>query len=440
MAFEMVVHNGTIVTADSNFNIIEDGYIGVNNGRIEAIASKTDTQPLPQADETIDATGGIIIPGLINTHTHLPMTLFRGLADDLPLNVWLEKHIFPAEAAHVNPNTVRCGTLLACVEMLLSGTTTCCDGYFYEDIVAETVKETGMRAVLAQGVIDFPAPGVPDPSQNVQTAAAYAEKWSSASPLITPSIFCHSPYTCSEKTLQKAKTVANEKDLLFQVHLAETKFEYDQIISEQGLTPVQHLDKIGILDERTLLVHCVWLSDDDIDIIAGRKAKVSHAPESNTKLSSGIAPVHKMIEAEIPVGLGTDGCASNNNMDLFLEMDMAAKLHKVNTLDPTVMDARTVFKTVTIEAAKALGREGDIGSLEIGKQADLVILDADQPHLVPMYNPISHIVYAAKGSDVRDVVVSGRRLVRHRQPVSIDMDAVLAQTNSISRSIKSSSR
>jgi 5-methylthioadenosine/S-adenosylhomocysteine deaminase len=320
--------------------------------------------------------------------------------------------------------------------MILSGTTSCCDGYFFEDEVASAVYMSGMRAVLGQGVIDFPAPGVPDPSNNIKNAVAFTEKWKKVSPLITPSIFCHSPYTCSIETLKKAKDAAASKGLLFQIHAAETRTEQDQIKSEHQTTPVQFLDRIGILDQNTLLVHTVWVDDDDIESIAKRRAKVSHNPESNMKLASGIAPVADFIKAGISVGLGTDGCASNNNLDLFAEMDMAAKLHKVNALDPTVMDARTVLNMATIGGAKAIGLDDNIGSLEAGKQADIIIIDIDKPHLVPMYNPVSHIVYSARGSDVRDVLVAGRILVRDHNLLSIDLEEILEKAAEISEIIK----
>jgi len=436
MVFDIVIHNGTIITVNSDFDIIENGVVCIKGGRIEKVETRTGDLPLLEAKETIDAKGGIIMPGLVNTHTHLPMTLFRGLADDLPLSVWLSEHIFPAEGKHIHPESVRLGTLLACAEMILSGTTACCDGYFFEDEVASTVYMSGMRAVLGQGVIDFPAPGVPNPSDNIKHAVAFTEKWQGVSPLITPSIFCHSPYTCSAETLKRAKDAAASKGLTFQIHIAETKAELDQMQSDQKTTPVQFLDRIGILDENTLLVHCIWINDDDIETIAKRRTKVSHNPESNMKLSSGVAPVPQLLKADISVGLGTDGCASNNDLDLFQEMDLAAKLHKVNTLDPTVMDARTVVKMATLDGAKAIGLDQSVGSLEAGKEADLIIIDIDKPHLVPMYNPVSHIVYTVRGSDVRDVIVSGKFLVKDRSLRTIDLEDTIDKVIEIGKVIK----
>ena len=436
MGFDSVIHNGLIITVNSDFDIIENGVICISNGTIHRIEARVPGTPLPEAKEIIDADGGIIMPGLVNTHTHLPMTLFRGLADDLPLARWLDEFIFPCEAKYLTPETIRLGSLLACAEMMLSGTTTCCDGYFFEDDVASAIYESGIRGILGQGVIDVPAPGVPDPSDNIENAVRFVEKWLEVSHLITPSIFCHSPYTCSEATLKKAKAASDSKALVFQIHAAETKNEFARIQTEHHMTPVKYLDRIGILDENTLMVHGIWLDDDDIEIIAKRRSTVSHNPQSNMKLASGIAPVPSLLTAGVTVGLGTDGCASNNDLDLFREMDTAAKLHKVNLFDPTVMDAETVLKMATIDGAKAIGLDKHIGSLEPGKQADIIILDTNTPHLVPMYNPISHITYSVQGSDVREVMVAGRILVSNKNLLTIDLEDVLERLSRLSEFIK----
>ncbi len=438
MNFDAVIHNGTLVTVDEHMRIIENGWIGIQAGVIRTIERTAPDTTTPPAPLTIDAAGGIVMPGLVNTHTHLPMSLFRGLADDLPLMAWLNDHIFPAEARFIEPDTVHWGTLLACAEMLLSGTTCCCGGYFHEEAVARAVAETGMRAVLAQGVIDFPAPGVPEPGQNITHAHAYARKWKGRNPLITPSIFCHSPYTCSDDTLKAAKAMAEKLGLLYQVHVAETRFERDQSLKEKGLTPVAHLDRLGILDQRTLMAHCIWVDDADISIIASRNGAVSHCPESNMKLASGIAPITGILEAGITVSLGTDGCASNNNLDLFGEMGTAAKLHKVITGDPTALDAARALKMATIDGARAIGLADRIGSLEIGKQADIILLDTRSPHLTPMYHPESHIVYAAGGADVRHVLVAGKPVVEDRQLLPLDLREIMDRVNAIARDIRAS--
>ena len=436
MTYDLVIHNGTLVTVNAKFEIIPDGLLCIKAGKLQRVESMSPHKSLPAAEESIDAGGGLIMPGLVNTHTHLPMTLFRGLADDLPLDIWLNKHIFPAEGAHINPDNVRWGTLLACAEMLLSGTTTCCDGYFLEDQVAKAIRTSGMRAVLAQGVIDFPAPGVPDPMENIKISQTFCAKWHNPTSLITPSAFCHSAYTCSAETLKKAKAHCVENGLLFQIHAAETQNEWQQIQDEHQSTPIQYLDELGILDGNTLLIHCVWINNEDIEIIAARNASVSHNPESNAKLAAGIAPAPKLLKAGITVGLGTDGCASNNNLDLFHEMDMVAKLHKVDTFDPTTMDATTVVKMATIEGARAIGLDKLTGSIEVGKQADLIVIDTQTPHLTPIYHPESHIVYTAKSSDVRDVVVDGCILVKDRKVLSLDVEEIMAKVREIAGHIK----
>jgi 5-methylthioadenosine/S-adenosylhomocysteine deaminase len=433
MTYETIIHNGILVTLDRDWRIIESGWIGIRDGRIRAVESGA---PPSVAASMIDATGGIIMPGLVNTHTHLPMTLFRGLADDLPLMTWLNDHIFPAEASYINADTVHWGTLLACAEMLLSGTTCCCGGYFHENAVARAVESTGMRAVLAQGVIDFPAPGVPDPAQNIAHAESYAKDWLGRHPLITPSIFCHAPYTCSDDTLKAAKAAADRLGILLQVHAAETRFERDQSIQDKGGSPVAHLDRLGLLDDRTLLAHCVWVDDADLKIMAASGCPVTHCPESNMKLASGIAPVADLIGHGVCVGLGTDGSASNNDLSLFGEMGTAAKLHKVASGEPTALDAATVLRMATIDGARSIGLGDRIGSLEIGKQADIIVLDTRAPHLTPLYHPESHIVYAAGGSDVSHVMVDGTLLVRDRRLTTIDVDAIMVQVNRIARKIQ----
>lgn len=431
MRYDTIIHNGTIITVNSDFELINDGLICVKNGKIEAVTTGPADPAVYQAGNIIDAGGGIIMPGLVNTHTHLPMTLLRGIADDLPLFEWLNKHIFPLESKYMTPFNVKTGALLGCAEMLLSGTTTCCDGYFHEEAVFEAALEAGMRGVFGQGVIDFPAPGIPDPADNIRVAECYAGKTSKSTSLVRPSVFCHSPYTCSEDTLKKAKRITRSNNLLFQIHAAETKNELELIKSRYGLSPVRYLEKAGILDELTLLVHSIWVDEEDIRIISESGAGISHNPQSNMKLASGIAPVPEFLKNNITVGLGTDGCASNSDPDMFKEMDVAAKIHKAYLLDPTVMNARTVIEAATIRGAKAIGTGNETGSIEKGKDADIIIIDTGSPHLIPMYNPVSHIVYSATGSDVRDVFVAGRQVVRNRMLLTMDIDDIINNINSV---------
>ena len=435
MPYDIVVHSGTVVTVNDRFDIIENGLICTEADRIVRVEPLADEKDLPEARTIIDAGGGLVLPGLVNTHTHLPMTIFRGLADDLPLQEWLNDHIFPAEAAHMTAASVSMGTTLACAEMMLSGTTTCCDGYFLEEAVAESVAACGLRAVLGQGVLDFPAPGIPDPKENIKVAGRFAERWNGRNSRIRPSVFCHSLYTCSAETLKSAKELAQKHDLLFQIHAAETRDEHDRIRAQHRTTPIGYLDRLGLIDAATLLVHAVWVDEDDMAVVADRRAAVAHCPESNMKLGAGIAPLTGLLAAGIAVGLGTDGCASNNTLDLFQTMDITAKLHKVRDMQPTAADAQTVLTLATRGGARAIGMENDIGSLEAGKKADLIVIDTRQPHLVPMYHPVSHVVYAAKGSDVTTVVVDGRLLVKDRQPLHLDLRPIMERVNTLARAV-----
>jgi len=437
MRFDTLLHNAILITCNPSFDIIRRGWIGVSGGRIGDLGVESEEGQRPEAFASIDAHGGIVMPGLVNTHTHLPMTLFRGLADDLPLDAWLQEHIFPAERAAIRPESVRWGTLLACAEMLLSGTTTCCDGYFHEDCVAQAVMASGLRAVLAQGVIDQPGPGVPDPAQNITAARRFCRQWLNRAETIQPSVFCHSPTTCSRETLAAAKQLCRDFGLLFQVHAAETRWEADRIRSTTGATPIAYLDQVGVLDERTLLAHCVWVDETDIAIIAERRAGISHNPESNMKLGSGVAPVARMQAAGISVGLGSDGCASNNDLDLFYAMDLAAKLQKAVRGYPTVLPAPAAIRMATIDGARALGLDHLIGSLEPGKQADLIVIDTRVPHLTPMHQAPSAVVYAAKGSDVHMVMVGGRLLIKDRELQQLDIEEILFHVIRLSTGIAS---
>lgn len=412
MKFDILIENGLLITMDPDFNIIEDGCVLIKDGRIEA-CGKTGQFSGVTAKHHINAEQKIIMPGLINCHTHMPMAMFRGLADDLPLDVWLNDHIFPAEARQVNPDSVETWSCHAITEMLLAGTTTCCDGYFHEEYVAKAILASGIRAVAGQGVIDFPAPGVPDPGKNIHTAVEFVKQFKNVSKLLTPSIFCHSPYTCCAQTLKAGKTAARELDVLFQIHVAETQNEMNLVQERGNKSIVHYLDDLGVLDEKTLIVHAVWIDEKDIEIIQKSGACVVHCPESNMKLASGIAPIPKLIDAGVPVGLGTDGVASNNDHDLFSEMDMAAKLHKVALLDPCVMDAKTCLKMATIQGAKAIGLDQITGSIEKGKRADIILVDMDKPHMIPMYDPCSSLVYSAKSTDVSWVLVDGKIRVKN---------------------------
>ncbi|HDI61068.1 MAG TPA: amidohydrolase [Desulfobacteraceae bacterium] len=432
---DLVIYNGIVMTVNPAFDIHRPGMVVIRDGCIVEVGPWAPGQPPPPARQRIDAEGGIVMPGLVNTHTHLPMTLFRGLADDLPLMQWLESYIFPAEARHINARTVDRGTRLACAELLLGGTTCCCDGYFLADQVAEAAAAMGLRGVIGQGVVDFPAPGVPDAAGNVEAAGNFVNRWQNKCSRIHPAIFCHSPYACGRDTLVRAKRAARAAGCLFQIHVAETEAERRESIAAHGLSPVAWLEHLGIWDDRSLAVHAVWVDRDDIAILARRRVAVSHNPQSNMKLASGVAPVPALLEAGITVGLGTDGCASNNDLDLLREMDTAAKLHKVTTGRPTVADARQVVEMATSAGARAIGLGDAVGSLEPGKRADIVVLHADRPHLVPVYHPASTVVYAATAADVRHVLVDGQMVVHDGILQTADVDQILADVRQVAARI-----
>jgi 5-methylthioadenosine/S-adenosylhomocysteine deaminase len=433
---DLLISGGLVLTLDDRNDIISDGAVAVAGDRIVAVGPAASLMETFHARRILDASSCLVMPGLINLHNHAAMTCFRGLADDLPLETWLHGHIFPAEARHVNEENAYWGTLLAAAEMIKSGTTTFCDGYFCEDGAARAVVAGGMRAVCAQGVIDFPAPGVPDPSRNLEVAKEFVRRWLGHSSRLTPSIFCHSPYTCSPGTLTQGKAICLEHGVPFQIHVSETKGEVDETVRRYGKRPIVYLADLGLLDSATLCHHAVWADEGEIDLLARSGAGVSHNPESNMKLASGVALLPRMLARGVKVGLGTDGCASNNDLDLLREMDTAAKLHKVFEGDPALCTAVQITTMATRGGAAALGMSRDLGSLEPGKKADLITIDLNQPHLVPLYEPCSHLVYTARGADVRDVIIDGRIVMRNREVLTIDCERAMAEVRRIARSIR----
>jgi len=435
MENDILIINSTILPLAPDMpELIRQGYVAVKDGIIAALGSMADLADAAGAEKIIDGSGRLVMPGLVNTHTHAPMILFRGMADDLPLMTWLHEHIFPAEAKSVNPEMVYWCAKLAAAEMILSGTTTVADGYFLENSVAQAFIEAGIRSVAAQGVIDFPAPGVPDPKRNVAAAAEFIEDWQSRSPLLNPAVFCHSPYTCSPETLQNAKAMARRKNAQLFIHLAETRAEVEQVREQHGTTPVRLLDEIGVLDKDTVCVHCVWLEQEEIEVLARTGTRVSTCPQSNMKLASGIAPLKEMLAAGITVGLGTDGCASNNRLDLFFEMDFCAKIHKVKDLDPTALSAATVLHMATLGGAGVLGLENAVGSLSPGKQADIILLDIIQPHLQPFYNP-GLLVYGASGADVTTAIIGGKLVMQDRKILPFDVNETMIEVRKMAESL-----
>ena len=429
---DILIVNGTILAMDANQTPLINGGIAIARDRIAAIGPAAEFSDW-RAARVIDAGGGIIMPGLINTHTHAAMTCFRGLADDLQLMTWLNEHIFPAEAK-LDEQKVYSGALLACAEMIMSGTTCFCDMYLFEDAVARAACDAGMRAVVGEVLYDFDSPNYGPIAKGFEYTRKMINTWQEH-PLVTIAVEPHSTYLCAPELLQKAFDLARDHSLPLVIHLAESKSEVAQIRERFDRTPVEHLAHLGLLAPNVVACHCVELTENDIALLKRFDVKVAHNAESNMKLASGVAPIPRLLDEGICVGLGTDGCASNNNLDLFLEMDTVAKIHKAKTLDPTVMDAQTVLKMATIMSAQALGLESFIGSLETGKKADLIIVDTAQPHLTPMYNPVSHMVYAARGSDVTTVIINGTVVMKEGQLKTMDLGSVINDVNKIAREI-----
>ena len=429
---DILIHNGTILTMDGQNTIINNGMVVVSGNTISYVGKNKKDSITAKKD--LDAQGGLILPGLINSHTHAAMSLFRGLADDLPLMEWLQNYIFPVEGK-MDANFVRVGTFLACAEMILSGTTTFCDMYLFEEEVARAAKGAGMRGVVGEVIYDFPSPNYGALEKGFIYTETLIEKWEK-DPLINIAVEPHSLFTCGKELLRKANDLALTKGVPLILHLAETKEEVHEIEKKYRKRPVQYLNDLGLLGSHLILDHCVHINKFEIELLAENNVCIVHNPESNMKLASGIAPVPEMITEGITVGLGTDGCASNNNLDLFGEMDMAAKLHKVHTLDPTVMNAQTLVQMATIDGAKVLGLEKITGSLEAGKRADLIVIDTYKPHLVPMYNPYSHIVYAVSGNDVKHSIIDGNIVMEERRLLTLDLEDILEQSQEKSRRVK----
>jgi 5-methylthioadenosine/S-adenosylhomocysteine deaminase len=414
--------------------IVDNCCITVNDDTIQHIGPEADFKNI-EAATVINGQNQLALPGLINTHCHAAMTLFRGLADDMELVQWLNDYIFPAEAANVNDDMVYWCTKLAAAEMILSGTTTVADGYFYEHDAARAFADAGIRAVAAQGIIDFPAPGVPDPADNIIATNDFIDHWQKRNPLITPAVFAHSPYTCSNTTLQRAKELARDKGVSFFIHVAESKSEPDMISDMQGKSPIRHLDALGILDPATVCVHCVWADEEDLDILAARGAKAVVCPQSHLKLASGISPLADMLAKGIRVGLGTDGAAGNNGLDMLREMDICAKVQKIRNLDPVAVPAADIMGAATVGGAAVIGMEKKIGALSPGMKADIILVNFNAPHLQPMHG-IDLLVYAAGGGDVQTVLINGKLVMLERELLSFDLPETMHQVRQLADRIQ----
>lgn len=416
---DMLILGGTVITMDEKRRVLTDGGIAIAQGRILDVGTRADIQKRYGASETIDATNKIIIPGLINGHTHIPMTLFRGLADDLDLQEWLTKYIFPAEAKNVTEDFVRVGTRLGLLEMIRGGTTTYCDMYYFEDAIAEETAKAGVRGILGQTLIDFPAPDHKTFEAGLLYTENFVKRWQGHE-LIVPAIAPHAPYTVSEEHLKAARAFSDRTGAPIVIHVSETRSEVEDSIKAKGLRPVEYLKRIGFLNNKVVAAHVVWPSDEELTILKELGVGVIHNPQSNMKLASGVAPVPKMLALGLLVGLGTDGAASNNDLNLWEEMDTTAKLHKVFSGDPKILSAQQAFEMATILGARALHLDKEIGSIEVGKRADIVIVYRHPLYQLPLANIYSDLVYATKASDVQTVLINGRVVMRDRQVLSLN--------------------
>jgi 5-methylthioadenosine/S-adenosylhomocysteine deaminase len=423
---DLIVYNAIVVTMDSTSRIIPRGAVAIRGNSIVAVDSADAVASAYNAKETVDAGGQILMPGLINTHTHAPMVLYRGLADDLALMEWLQKYIFPAEAKTVTREFVRTGTRLAALEMIQSGTTTYADMYYFEEEIARVTRDAGLRGVLGQTIIQFPAPDARTPQEELVRTEAFLKEFAQDE-LITPAVAPHAMYTLDRATLRASRTLADTYKAPVLIHLAETADESKTSAKDHQMSPTAYLESIGFWGPRTLAAHGVWLDAADIGILARRKVGISHNPESNMKLASGTAKVPALRQAGVNVGLGTDGAASNNDLDMFEGMRQAALLHKLTTGDPRAVPATTALAMATIEGARALQMDDRIGSLEAGKRADMILVSMEKARHTPMYDPISHLVYVARGDDVTATIVDGRVLMRDRKVLTVNEADVIRE-------------
>jgi 5-methylthioadenosine/S-adenosylhomocysteine deaminase len=433
-SWDMIVLGGTILTMEPDSEPISNGAVAIADGRIAAVGPAEELLELAPTGEVLTASNCIILPGLVNTHSHLAMTLLRGIADDLPLRAWLENHIWPAEKSHMNRETVELGTELAAAEQLLAGVTTTTDMYFFGDTVSSTLAEAGMRGVVAESLIDFATPRCKTTEEMIEKQRDLIEEYREH-PLITPSIAAHAPYSVGAADWVKEAELAEEFGVPFQIHLAETRWEVEKLLEDKNMSPVAYLADLGVLSERVVAAHCVHVSPEDIDLLAEFEVGVSHNPVSNLKLASGVSPVPAMLERGVKLALGTDGAASNNTLDLMRDMQLTALLHKVNSGDPSVLPARKMVEMVTVDGARVLGMDDRIGRLAEGHDADIICIDTDRAHTTPIYDPYSHVVFAARSADVRHVVIRGRVVVRNKNLETIDLERVLSEAQAFADQI-----
>lgn len=425
---DTLFHAARILTQDAGRTILENAALAVRDGRIVATGPIADMERQWKPDRRIDLPNMLLMPGLVNAHTHAAMTFLRGLADDMPLMDWLQQRIFPVEQA-LTPHIVRTGSLMGYAEMLRTGTTACIDMYIFEEAVFEAAHQAGLRCLGGEAVFDFPSACCPSPQAALDSTRRLADTWKD-DPLLRIAVNPHSVYTTSAETLQACVRLADEMDIPLHLHLAETATETAMSLERHHRRPVAHADACGLLRPGTIAAHVVDVTDDELHLLAARGVRIVHNPSSNMKLASGAAPLTAMLRAGLVTALGTDGAASNNQLNMFTEMGRAALLHKLTEKDPTAVAAQTVLDMATLGGAAAFGNP-DLGRLEPGAAADFIALDLDSPNLRPMYNPVSHAVYAATGAEVRLTVVAGRILYQDGRFLTFDYEALCREMDAI---------
>ena len=433
---DLIMAGDYVVTMDQHQPVIASGAVAIDSGKIVAVGPAEQIMDNYRAARVLPGAGKVVMPGLINGHTHLAMVLLRGLADDLTLNDWLQNHIFPAEAKFVNPEFIRVGVQLACWEMIRGGTTTFVDMYFYPDVEARVIEQCGLRGVIAPSTIDFPSPGFTGWDDSFASAVDFVERWKGKNPRIIPALGVHAPYTVAPAHLVQAMEAARRLNVPISIHVAETQTEVDDILARYRNRPVNHLDSLNFFAARVIAAHMVYPDAAEIRLLAAKGVGVIHNPSSNLKLASGVSPVPQMLEAGVKVGLGTDGAASNNDLDMWQEMMLAALLHKGVLKDPTTVPAQTALRMSTLGGAEAIGLDQQIGALTVGRRADVIQVRVDAPNMMPTYNIVSNLVYAAKADDVDTVVVEGKLVMLHGRVLTLDIDRIRADVAKLAAKIK----
>ena len=435
----LIVTGGTVVTQNATRQVLTPGALAIDGRDIVEVGTPEAIRSRYEGRESIDARGQIVLPGLINTHTHAPMVMYRGLADDLALMDWLQKYIFPAEAKTVSPEMVRIGTRLAALEMIESGTTTFVDMYYFEEEIARAAFAAGLRGVLGETIIEFPVADAKTPAEGLARAERFIREFKDNG-IVVPAVAPHALYTNDRTTLVASAELGRKYDVPVLIHFAETEDEVRTAREQYKLTPAAALESIEFWGPKTVAAHGIWVTDEDIAILKRHDVGIAHNPESNMKLASGAAPVTKYLAAGVAVGLGTDGAASNNDLDMFEAMRQAAFLGKLTTRDPTAISAKTALDLATIGGARALAMDRTIGSLEAGKRADLIVVSMASARQTPLYDPISHLVYTTRGDDVRTTIVDGKVLMKDRQVRTLDRTAVIADANRLAQRVRAAVR